>query len=547
MKMHALIYIYMCSAVFFALCKVKKIARKFCNVKKIADICKVCIANLSVQLYEIMAKARVSINPMYKGGAGGYTFYVRGGEQVVRQRRNNSNYGESASRTRAQMIRRIMWGNLVNVYKSIKSWQQKAYDSKAIGQTDYNLFMKLNIAMASVGVTKAACEQGFAVFENYQVSKGSLPPIVYDKNDQLHHIVTNIIYTQAITSSTTVGEFSAEIVAKNPQFQAGDNIAVIFCRNHQWIGAEWPYAYSIYTEVTLNVSDTRLITDITDLGERLTKGASDTLDVNYTAPSPGGDPVVEGVAIIHTRKVNGQLFVSSQNIVMETDQFIQRYSGDEWYNHCIESYGIQVDVPLDPNFNQGIITRVTANDAALQNAAVLSGSQTIRVYGNKLYGNGYSFVHNGIVYTPLSSTDEYDEFILTDNGSYIIYIDDQIFMSFSVSGIVTPSELSGQVNAALKNPTSGTVTFPLSTSSGCLNYPHVANEDYPQIVCDCFYNEGYEYDEDDFSCEGGVITSMNDVPDRSFVALRLSPTDSSTPLVVRFKDYIFLVANYEID
>ena len=57
---------------------------------------------------------------MYKGGAGGYTFYVRGGEQVIRQRKNNSNYGETASRTYAQMIRRIRWGNLVNVFKSIK-------------------------------------------------------------------------------------------------------------------------------------------------------------------------------------------------------------------------------------------------------------------------------------------------------------------------------------------------------------------------------------------------------------------------------------------
>mgnify|MGYP003482862565 CR=1 FL=1 len=53
-----------------------------------------------------MAKARVSTNPMYPGGAGGYSFYVRKSEQIVRQRKNNSNYGESASRTAAQMERR---------------------------------------------------------------------------------------------------------------------------------------------------------------------------------------------------------------------------------------------------------------------------------------------------------------------------------------------------------------------------------------------------------------------------------------------------------
>ena len=492
-----------------------------------------------------MAKARVSINPMYKGGAGGYTFYVRGGEQVVRQRRNNSNYGESASRTRAQMIRRIMWGNLVNVYKAIKSWQQKAYDSKAIGQTDYNLFMKLNIAMASVGVTKAACEQGFAVFENYQVSKGSLPPVVYDKNDQLHHIVTNIIYTQSITSATTVGEFSAEIIAKNPQFQAGDNIAVIFCRNHQWIGAEWPYAYSVYTEVTLNVSDTRLLSDITELGERLTVGANDTLDVNYTAPSPGGDPVVEGVAIIHTRKVNGQLFVSSQNIVMETNQFIQRYSGEEWYNHCIESYGIQVDVPLDPNFDQGIITRVTANGAALQNAAVLSGSQTVRVYGDKLYGNGYRFVHNGIEYVPLQSTDDFDEFLLTANGSYEIYVSERVFMSFSVSGIVVPSVMTGSIAGDLtKANDQSASSLPERTNDYCLNYPHQVSAEFDTIRVYIGFDDVTDVDETDFTAVGAEISNFLVNTTANSVRLLITPTTSSEPCYVKFGDFVIFVGNY---
>ena len=64
-------------------------------------------ANLSVRQYDTMAKARVTINPMYKGGAGGYSFYVRGGEQVIRQRKNNSNYGERRKPMTARLVVRL--------------------------------------------------------------------------------------------------------------------------------------------------------------------------------------------------------------------------------------------------------------------------------------------------------------------------------------------------------------------------------------------------------------------------------------------------------
>lgn len=492
-----------------------------------------------------MAKARVSINPMYKGGAGGYSFYVRGGEQVVRQRKNNSNYGESASRTRAQMIRRIMWGNLVNIYKAIRSWQQKAYDTKAIGQTDYNLFMKLNIPMASVGVTKAACEQGFGVFENYQVSKGSLPPVNYQLSARNDDIITNIVYESAILATTTVGEFAAEIISKNPQFKAGDNIAFIFFRNHQYIGAEWPYAYSVYTEVTLNTSDTSILMDIPEIGQRLIEGPDNVLHVDIDAPTPGGEPEVEGIAIIHTRKVSGQLFVSSQSILMESDQFIQRYSGDEWYQTCIDSYGIDAEVPLDPNFEQGIITRVTANDAALQNAAVLSGSQTIRVYGTKLYGNGYSFVHNGVEYTPLSSTDEYDEFILTDNGSYFIYIDGQKYMSFSVQGITMPTDITGQVNARQTPGQSlADAVNVVEGANGCVNYPYKSSQELPYFCLYLAFKEQAPESESDFVGHNCTLGGYSVGGTGKYCFIYASPTNADEPAYVTYKDFIIFVGNY---
>lgn len=492
-----------------------------------------------------MAKSRVSINPMYTGGAGGYSFYVRGGEQVVRQRRNNSNYGVSASRSYAQMIRRIKWGNLVNIFKCIKSWQPKAYDSKAVGVTDYNMFMKLNVNRATVGTSKQANEQGMAVWEAYQVSNGSLPAINYTLNAADHLYVTDINVTIAITPALTVGEFAAELIANNPRFKAGDNIAFIIVKNHQYIGVEYPYAYSEYNEITLDTASTKTLADVDVIGGLLSENIDDKLCVSYPAGEGGSGPVIQGIAIIHTRKVSGTLQVSSQSVLMTSDSFIQQYSGDEWYQHCIDSYGLDTEVPLDPNFNQGVISRVTANGATLANAAALSGSQVIRVYGQSLCGQGYTFEHEGVVYTPLSSTDEYDEFILTASGSYRILVGGQVFLSFSVTGVTYPTGMSGEVmSKQVAEIGSFDGVNQESTNNYCLNYPHKVNSSYPSMFLVIYADQDATLDPDDLSAGGGTISYPSWDGTGKYLQLWVTPTSADDPCYVKLEDSIIFVSNY---
>ena len=492
-----------------------------------------------------MAKSRVSINPLYTGGAGGYSFYVRGGEQVVRQRRNNSNYGVSASRSYAQMIRRIKWGNLVNIFKCIKSWQPKAYDSKTVGVTDYNMFMKLNVNRATVGTSKQANEQGMAVWENYQVSNGSLPAINYTLDASSHLYVTDINVTTAITPAMTVGEFAAELIANNPRFKAGDNIAFIIVKNHQYIGVEYPYAYSEYYEITLDVTSTKTLADVAVIGALLTENAQDKLCVSYPAGEGGSGPVIQGIAIIHTRKVSGTLQVSSQSVLMTSDSFIQQYSGEEWYQHCIDSYGLDTEVPLDPNFNQGVITRVTANGATLANAATLIGSQAIRVYGSSLYGQGYTFEHEGVVYTPLSSTDDYDEFILTAGGSYRILINGQVYLSFSVTGITMPSAMNGTVAGVMRDSEGTAIDGTYEeVSTGCINYAHKVTASQPMFGVLIAAAAGETLSPSELECVGGTISDAEWVSQNNYLGLNVTPGPADTICYVKYDDFIVFVGNY---
>ena len=426
-----------------------------------------------------MAKSRVTINPMYTGGAGGYSFYVRDGEQVVRQRKNNSNYGSTASRSYAQMIRRIRWGNLVNVFKAIKSWQQKAYDGKLEGQTDYNMFMKLNINQVTVGTTKEMNDGGAGIVEAYQVSRGSIPPIGYSVNTSTHLWITDIALQEAIDVETTIGDLSADILANNPMFQEGDNIAFIFMKNWMDARVEWPYVLSDYREITLNKSNTAIVADIPVIGERLSKSTSDTLQLSYTEPGQYVVGAEVGFVCIHTRKSGGSLQVSSQNILMNTQTIISEFSGTDWDNTCIATYGLDTEVPLDPNFKPGSVARVTANGANVSNADTLTGSQELRVYYGDVDASQVKLYFNDVLYTPLFTGNGYLGFIIGDNGLCRIFANENLQLSFNVQGVSVPSVLPNVMYGLLKDNEGHFTNNVRYANVNCANYPYKGTEEFP--------------------------------------------------------------------
>lgn len=486
-----------------------------------------------------MAKIRVSTNPLYKGGAGGYSFYVRSGEQVVRQRKNNSNYGETASRTYPQMVRRVKWSNLVNLYKVMKSWMPKAFENKSAGQTDYNLFMSLNANSVQSALTRDMSLADNCVIEPVQVSRGTLLSIGLEAVTASNLYKTSIKLSQAITGATTVAELAQDIISNNAGWIANDNLAVVKFINYIEPRVEWPVATNAYAELTLNLSDNRTLSQVPGINGLFDKSDDDFLTIDVTKTNE------VGCVAIHTRKEASSLAVSSQNIVMLTDSIIQQFSGEAWVLSCIETYGLDSEVPLDPSFRDDIITRVTANGVAVSNAETLTGSQQVRVYGNALNGSGYRFVHNGIEYTPLSSTDEYDEYILTDNGAYYIYIDSSLYMSFNVTGVVVPSGFPTFLQAALKNNTTNNIdnsctNVESDNPSMCLNYAHKVTSSYPNLI---FVVEGTFTSADQFTLHN--CTLLNSQIDEGVRArLVVTPTDTDQSCYISYGDIIIFVGNY---
>lgn len=484
---------------------------------------------------------------MYVGGAGGYSFYVRGGEQVIRQRKNNSNYGAGASRTRAQMIRRIRWGNLVNVFKGQKSWQPKAYDSKTKGQTDYNIFMALNINQATVGLTKEMCLSGCAVIEAYQVSRGSLPPIALSASQSGSYYVTDIKLTITIGSSTTVGQLAADIIANNSQFQEGDNLAFISFKNWLASRVEWPYAASSYAEITLDPTSAVLLSAVPVVGGRLGKDSNGNLQVGWSSTGQYDTTREVGFVAIHTRKSASMLAVSSQEILMNSNSLVSQFSGATWDNTCIDSYGLSDEVPLDPSFPEASIQSVTANGSAVVEDETLTGSQTLRIYGSNLSIKSVKLFFDDVEYYPLSFGLDYMEYLLGDNGDVRVALNGKTYLNFSISGIEIPDILPTTIFGDLeRNSSAATGDFinRMTIEGNCLNYPYKTTEEYKYFGLYMSHEDGVEVLESDYTLHNCQKNYFINAASRAL--MKVIVIDTSEPAWIEYQGFIVAVFNYTV-
>lgn len=290
-----------------------------------------------------MSKVRIPVNPKQVGRVGAYSMYVRAGEQIVRQRQNASNYGETASRTYAQQLRRVMWSNLVNQYRVLAYWQPKAYENIRAGQTDYNKFMSLNVNAATLPLTKQMASDGATIVTPVIVSQGSLPsPVTLVEEDAF--VIDLIGNDDAGAAMATVGDFSRIVIQYNPNFLAGDALCFVGVRN--WVDlSDTPRASCDYVEVVLNPNDT---TPLTSLGAGFSLAwHAATQQFTFFWSRSTDQPVVAGTCI-HTRRNVSSLAVSTEKLVMLSEDIIDMYSSEEWLQECIDSYGVSTLVPLEP-------------------------------------------------------------------------------------------------------------------------------------------------------------------------------------------------------
>lgn len=498
-----------------------------------------------------MSKVRIPVNPMQVGKVGAYTMYVRKGEQIVRQRKNSSNYGSEASRTTPQQIRRAKWGNIVNTFKMMKDWQPKAWETAVGGKTDYNEFVSKNINSSGIYLTKDMCANGCAVLSAFMVSQGSIAPVGLEWSSVDAVFDTHITLSEAPGPNKTLGTVSADIIDQNPEFRNGDNLGIIFY-SQQLDERGYPYLRSRYYEITLDTASTQQLSS-NPVYELIS--LNDTGSLCFVNPQLANWTDV-GMVVIHTRKVNG-LQVSTQKVVMCSDEFTQLFDTEAAMNAAIASYGQDNEVPLDPSFNPATAVRVTFNGSQIwqsgQGRVYIDASEggELVIQGQNLDSekNWVTFLADGasqsVKYTPLSVDSAGWHYVLTANGNATVIINKYVACGVELQDIEPPTGFPTTIRMMQKKDTgltedSGTYRNVVQVNNAvCVNYARVADETYANFLVQFAVSSASIEDFEFVNC----ASNGSSLYDNRF-RINLTPTDAASAAYVKYEGVIVAVFNY---
>ena len=231
-------------------------------------------------------------------------------------------------RTMAQMLRRVQWRNIQNLWSAFGDTLHPSFQSRPRTWSDYNAFMSANLTRAGVYLTAAEAIQGAAVVAGYQITRGSLISVA---NEIANGVGKSDISlgTLAIDEETTVADFSTAVVSNNSDYAYGDQISCFILEQQVDSVTGIPHVRVRAYELTLdgNATDTLLADEVSTEAFSVVDNKIGT-----------GAAINGGFAYVHSRKANGKTIVSTQEIVV-ANSILATYQSDTKRNAAIASYG----------------------------------------------------------------------------------------------------------------------------------------------------------------------------------------------------------------
>lgn len=271
-----------------------------------------------------------------RGKVGSLVFARRLGQQVTRA--YNAKPKDAA--TKAQVEQRVRIANVVAMYRAIKAIANHSFEGATGGQTSYNLFVQSNLTNNDVVLTKEAAALGACVVAPYLVSRGTLPSVIVSGLGA--DAVTNIsVGNLAISASTTVSEFAAAIVDNNAGLQYGDQLTYLSLLQQTDSNTGYPVVTAQIYEVTLLRDDT---TPVRSYMPEVATTVRNGMLAHGALIGLGGF-----CWIVSRKNADGSLSVSTQRIILTSQDVAAQYSGATAVTRAIGSYGFNSDQILVPD------------------------------------------------------------------------------------------------------------------------------------------------------------------------------------------------------
>ena len=285
---------------------------------------------------------------------GGAVIYNLKGQTVARSLASSV----SNPRTPAQMSQRVKLGNVVAMYKASRGWISKGFPSKPQRFSDYNAFVRANLATSRVALTKQEVAAGAAVVAPYIVSQGSLAPI--EANFTGTTAKTNLFCgSLAIGPSTTVGQLAAALISNNIGVREGMQLSFVqYIQSVSEAGV--PYVVCRAYEIILDPTSNELLSQYFPIA---LFGVSDDADSALTVAASDW---VGGFALVLSETTSAKTEVSTETIVMTPNNTTYAaHCTDAAIQAAIASYGESTEVFLDSRAAEGQNTNVAVTGGIL--------------------------------------------------------------------------------------------------------------------------------------------------------------------------------------
>ena len=287
------------------------------------------------------------------GSAGSLTFKQYAGQTVVSEKISVV----KKSNTPMQMRQRTKWGNVIQMYKGICPLINYGFESKPVGKSDYNMFMKVNMKGSDIYLTREEVAGGGCIAAPYQLTQGTLPSIVtVGEGDNVRTDIS--LGELTIDENTTVKDFAQAVVNNNADYDYGDQISFFDVLQRVNAVTGIPYCQFLATNVVLDkASEVKLLDMVSKYGFATVDG--------FLGHIEG-----EGAGVfawVHTRKSSGKTLVSTQSLINNNAEVIAEYSGAEAYKRSVKTYGGE---------NSAFLTPGTTTSQATDGSASAGGTPT---------------------------------------------------------------------------------------------------------------------------------------------------------------------------